>query len=232
METYDVFASYHLSPVKARVSAGAAFQHRRAFISPPLLGRTFRPLRVRLEGRIKRLAAWNARGHVKERRVGGAHRHSAWATSRCPPYPRRGMARRKAQTYGVRISFWETRRAPLGAPHTLFIGALPRFALLERINAASHAERVLICGVLTTTPGPASVRSLRREAQDRTSQPAPGRTSYWVRGELRCRPSAPLRRSPQAPHPVPLQRRLAKAPLKGRGEATITEVRRAGISAR
>jgi hypothetical protein len=30
-----------------------------------------------------------------------------------------GMARRKAQTCGVRVSFWESRRAPLGAPHAL-----------------------------------------------------------------------------------------------------------------
>src|SRR5581483_10680267 len=154
------------------------------------------------------------------------------------------MARRKAQTYGVRISFWETRRAPLGAPHAPFIGALPRFALLERIALPHTPKRMSFaassgCGPrfssILAPDLPSARRSELREGgprKNRTSQPAPGRTSYWVRGELRCRPSAPLRRSPQAPHPVPLQRRLAKAPLKGRGEATITEVRRAGISAR
>src|SRR5581483_9317131 len=121
METYDVFASYHLSPVKARVSAGAKHSSIGGPSSLPLLGRTFRPLRVRLEGRIKRLAAWNARGHVKERRVGGAHRHSAWATSRCPPYPWRGDgAPKSANLWCPHLLLGDTAGASRRATHALY----------------------------------------------------------------------------------------------------------------
>jgi hypothetical protein len=47
----------------------------------------------------------------------------------------RGMARRKAQTDGIRNPCG-SRRAPLGAPHAHLLGALPRFALLERLLGA------------------------------------------------------------------------------------------------
>ena len=40
----------------------------------------------------------------------------------------RGMARRKAQTYGSAI-LAGPRQAPFGAPHALCLCALPRFAL-------------------------------------------------------------------------------------------------------
>ncbi len=46
-------------------------------------------------------------------------------------------------------------------------------------------------------------------------QPAPGRTSYWVREELRCRPGAGCASAgPQAPHLAPLHERLMIAPFK------------------
>jgi hypothetical protein len=60
-------------------------------------------------------------------------------------------------------------------------------------------------------------------------QLAPGRTSYWVRGELQCRRASRCdetrRRRTSSRFTTPHD-----APLSGRGERMISQLRRAGIS--
>jgi hypothetical protein len=98
--------------------------------------------------------------------------------------PREGMARRKAQTFGIRVSFWESRRAPLGAPHALILvryrasrylsarlGWLPRFARLERMAQLRRTQGACsFCGDLANTgPRFLSGRSRQSRGPERAS---------------------------------------------------------------
>ena len=74
---------------------------------------------------------------------------------------------------------------------------------------------MLICDVFSA---PGLVFCCRRKPVD---QPAPSRDSQWFREELRCHPGASLRRSPQAPHLVPLHERLMMRPSSGLGECSV-----------
>src|SRR6187549_974672 len=86
----------------------------------------------------------------------------------------RGMARRKAQTYGVRDPFGTTAGASRRANRGRLRHRAPLFQLEGRI-----------------------------ELRLKLGQLAPGRTSKWVRGEPRHRPRAHVASmSPQAPHLV------------------------------
>ena len=90
------------------------------------------------------------------------------------------MARRKAQTYGVRDPFGTTA----GASRRANRGRLRHRALLFPLEG-------------------------RIELRLKLGQLAPGRTSKWVRREPRHRPRAHVASmSPQAPHLVPLHERL------------------------
>jgi hypothetical protein len=56
-------------------------------------------------------------------------------------------------------------------------------------------------------------------------QPAPGRTSYWVRGGPRCRPGASLRNKPASAAPRPANANASRQrPSEGRGGRSLREV--------
>ncbi len=98
-------------------------------------------------GRIKRLAA--VRREVM---------------SKSSPLRRGDGAPKSAKPMVVRISFWERRRAPFGAPHALF---KVRYRASRYLSArhGSPLERMLICGVLNSAPGPAFVLCIMRSSR-------------------------------------------------------------------
>jgi hypothetical protein len=161
-------------------------------------------------GRIQRLAAVRREVMSKNRRVGEAHLRS-------PPPWERGRRAEKRKTYGgPPLLLGEAAGAFRRASTRIFecvTRALRRLALSRTrkrmlISRRSHygtGPRFRLCVVPLPEPvTPTScVEGWKATAHVQSRQPAPGRTSYWVRGELRCRPGASLRRSPQAPHPVP-----------------------------
>ncbi len=165
----------------------------------------------------------------------------------------KGVARRKAQTFGVRIRC-RTRRAPLGAPHALLV----RYRASRYLSACrvAHLERMLISRrFLRHTPGRAfavsapppllrpvganlSALGVERGVRQRWRESTPSLTviSQLLAG-LRIEPG----RSPDAarvPDCDPARGRRApsrfcnasrKRPSKGRGGASISEVWGAGI---
>ena len=111
------------------------------------------------------------------------------------------MARRKAQTYGVRDLAGSRRRLSARQSRRL-VGTGPCFSPVRR----ARTRRPIL-------------------------QPAPGRGSYWPRRELRCRPSAHVAStSPQAPHLVPPSRTPRDDALQlDEVMRTLREVLAAGI---
>jgi hypothetical protein len=140
---------------------------------------------------------------------GGWRAEKRSLVARAPCGARGRLSARHMRTYWVRyralryLSAWRSFRALGSACH------LRR--LLERFGT-----------------GP---RFLRRSKFACERQLAPSRDSYWSREELRCRPSASLRRSPRAPHLVPLVTTpREERPLSGRGGRSITAICGEGIS--
>ncbi len=88
-----------------------------------------------------------ARGHVKEQ------------------VPREGDgAPKSAKPMVFRASFWETRRAPFGAPARRSSSAKHDSASKDSPPHA-HPKRMLICGVLNSAPGPAFVLCILRSSR-------------------------------------------------------------------
>ena len=107
-------------------------------------------------------------------------------------------------------------------------GRLPARHMRSCSEAVAHA----ICGRLRQRAPLSSNRRAqigqRPIARRSRRQPAPGRTSYWVRGELRCRPGALLRktRGRRTPSRLTTPR---ETPSTGRGGRSVRAIWRAGI---
>ena len=144
------------------------------------------------------------RGFARSRRLHRLAARIARALSKTEPPirgRRRGMARRKAQTYGVRDPCG-ARRAPFGAPH----------AFKQRSGSACYLRA---CGISGTGH---RYRVLPRGTREAGSATRPSASSWQglvvVPGGAPRRPSASCcEKSPRAPHPVPRSRHLmSRAP--------------------
>jgi hypothetical protein len=135
-----------------------------------------------------------------------------------------GMARRKAQTCGVRDPCG-ARRAPLGAPHALI---LVRYRASRYLSACSDAPaRMSFAAFSFRHRASLSVTSYGRAiSQLLAGTPnGPGRSSDAAR--VSCCDKTRGRRTPSRDQDASRAR-----PLKGRGEAMIREVWRSGIRSR
>jgi hypothetical protein len=151
---------------------------------------------------------------------------------------------RRAEGPSRRTGGWRAERRKPMAPCSLLntagasrratcahFGALPRFALLERMAQLRQIKRMLICGVLTPASGLASVRPVARLGAGRAlsqllagTPSGPGRSSDAARVHgLRSRTRGHRTSSR-------LRKRLAKRPSKGRGGRSVRQVLGPGIS--
>jgi hypothetical protein len=130
------------------------------------------------------------------------------------------VARREAQTYGIAVSC-KTARAPRGAPHALDIDALSPL----RSSSAKRGSALKSSACYFATVPAFGLRFSSAKLRLASHQPAPGRTSYWVRGGPRCRPGASLRNKPASAAPRPANANASRQrPSEGRGGRSLREV--------
>jgi hypothetical protein len=158
--------------------------------------------------------------------------------------PRRAMRARSCQRTAPLKGDGAPKSANLWCPRSCGIaaGASRRATRAQVANPRAgsgsasknaHRDETLAHAYLRCPYGTGPRFSPVRHARTRRPilQLAPSRTSYWVREELRHRPSAHVAyTSPQAPHLLPPHERLEKRPSSGRGGLSLTAVRSAGIS--
>ncbi len=148
-----------------------------------------------------------------------------------------GMARRKAQTYGIRAPFRETRRAPFGAPAKRSSSeAIAHQKTRHRTRSSSACS---FCGVLNSAPGPAFVLCIMRSSRPEAgSAYAKSSASSWQ--DLLVGPGgAPLppgsfvatKPAGAAPHPA-FKTPLERAPQLDEVARSQMQLRRPGIVGR